>query len=403
MGYFDDIQIPNIPAFAPRQQRKPNILDRVLGLYGSDPNTHIPAGQRNEALRTGLGAGASALRQAGLQGVPMSAFERIGLALGGMGQAGPLMAEQQKKQQLEALLMSGSPADLQMAMRTALASGDTQTAQILSQHLASQATAKAAGAGSKARGQLTTIPMEDGSRHQVLIDMVTGEVLKDYGEAQPEQGVVVERYNPQTGVVEKVLVDKRTGEDIKRVGQDAPEMPSLQEEALATRATLVRAAVTDVQNAIAELDRGPALWEWHAYKHDISRGAVPDQVQGLLQAEEALISHLAVVVTGSVRAAASEPIREAIFRSYLVAPGDSPLNREQTLRNLEMIAQRLETEAGRAYLRSNMRVPITDDMILALGENPGGAGGVGGTGADTDVAGGGGGRYGTYPGDEGDY
>ena len=77
-----------------------------------------------------------------------------------------------------------------------------------------------------------------------------------------------------------------------------------------------------------------------------------------------MISHLAVVVTGSVRAAASEPIREAIFRSYLVAPGDSPLNREQTLRNLRMIADRLQTEAGRAWLREE--AGITDAMVAEL-------------------------------------
>jgi hypothetical protein len=352
MGYFDDIQTSPIPAFAPRQSRKPNILDRVLGLYGSDPNTHIPEGQRNEALRKGLGAGAAALTQAGLQGVPMSAFERINLAMSGMEQAGPMMAQEQKQQKLQALLMSGSTADLQLAFRQALASGDNEMAQLIGQQLQAQMkaeSAKQAGALSQPKGQVTQKMMEDGQYHNVLLDMVTGDVVQDLGPVAPDAGVVVDRYNPETGVTEKVLVDRKTGQLISKVGENAPKAPGQYESEAASRLSQFRIARQNIVEGLERTGRGPSWLEWNWYNRNLpGRKTISGEMQGLLQAQNLIVTQIAKEL-GGVRGAASPSFRDVIARTYLIAPGDQPLNIEQTLEALEAMERDLERKAGKIY------------------------------------------------------
>jgi hypothetical protein len=229
MGFFDDIgQNLQGTLFAPsRNQRKPGILDRVLGLYGSDPNTHIPGG-RNEALRKGLGAGADALMQAGMQGVPMSAFERANIALMGLQQGGPMIAQEKEQQRLKALLQSGNDSDLQLAFRQALSTGDNETAQLIGNHLSQRAREKQAGAASQARGmQVERMNPETGKYHNVLVNSVTGEEIADYGPVRPEAGVVVGGVDAEGNPVER-LVNKRTGAPIAAYAQ--PDKPPSQYE-----------------------------------------------------------------------------------------------------------------------------------------------------------------------------
>jgi hypothetical protein len=361
MGYFDDVKTSPIPAFAPRQERKPNILDRVLGLYGSDPNTHIPEGQRNEALRTGLGAGAQALRAASMQGVPMSAFERIGLAMGGMGQAGQIMGDQQKKQKLEALLMSGSTADLQLAFRQALASGDNEMAQLIGQQLQAQMkaeSAKQAGALSQPKGQVTQKMMGDGQYHNVLLDMVTGDVVQDLGPVQPDAGVVVDRYNPDTGVTEKVLVDRKTGELISKVGETAPKGPGQYESEALSRLNQFSIALDNIESGLDAMgNRAPSFYEWEMYNSrapGFLRSTVPDEVQGMLQAQNVIVTQIAKEI-GGVRGAASPTFRNVIARTYLIAPGDSPTNIKQTLQSLRAMEEDLRRKATGAMTSDELK------------------------------------------------
>jgi hypothetical protein len=318
MGFFDDIgQNLQGTLFAPsRNQRKPGILDRVLGLYGSDPNTHIPGG-RNEALRKGLGAGADALMQAGMQGVPMSAFERANIALMGLQQGGPMIAQEKEQQRLKALLQSGNDSDLQLAFRQALSTGDNETAQLIGNHLSQRAREKQAGAASQARGmQVERMNPETGKYHNVLVNSVTGEEIADYGPVRPEAGVVVGGVDAEGNPVER-LVNKRTGAPIA---------------------------------AYAQPDKPPSQYESEAASrlNQFSRGMVSDEVQGLLQAQNVIVTQIAKEI-GGVRGAASPTFRNVIARTYLIAPGDSPTNIRQTLQSLRAMQGDLERKAGSVY------------------------------------------------------
>lgn len=378
MGYFDDIKTSPIPAFAPRQQRKPNILDRVLGLYGSDPNTHIPEGQRGEALRRGLRGAASSLTQAGLQGVPMSPFERLNVGFEGMAGTGAAMAQEQKKKQLEALLMGGTPADLQMAFRQALAMGDTETAQILGQQLSAQMRAKEAGAGSQPKGQVTQKMMPDGQYHNVLLDMVNGNVVQDLGPVAPDAGVVVDRYNPETGVTEKVLVDRKTGQLISKVGETAPKGPGQYESEALSRLNQFGIALDNIESGLEAMgNRAPTFYEWEMYNSrapGFLRSTVSDEVQGMLQAQNVIVTQIAKEI-GGVRGAASPSFRNVIARTYLIAPGDSPTNIRQTLQSLRAMEEDLRRKATGAMtsdeLKEKYGVDADIDALIRQDEEAG--------------------------------
>lgn len=384
-GFFDDIQVP-FPRFASRAKRQPNILDRVLGLYGSDPNTHIPEGQRNEALRRGMRGAASALTEAGLAGVPMSAFERLNVAFEGAAGTGAQMAQEQRRREMQALLQSGSESDLELAMRTALASGDHDTARIISQHLSSMRSAKAAGMTSKPRGLLVTRQdPETGEWRQALTDPTTGAILADYGPVRPEAGVVVDNYNPETGVTEKVLVDRRTGRRISKVGETAPKAPGQYESEALSRLNQYSIALDNIEKGLEAVNwRAPSWPEWEAYNSSAPgfiRSMVSDEMQGLLQAQNVIVTQIAKEI-GGVRGAASPSFRNVIARTYLVAPGDSETNMRQTLQQLRAMEEDLRRKASGAMttdeLRAKYGVGADIEALIAQDKEAGIYGNMGG-------------------------
>lgn len=347
MGFFDDIQQNTFQQFAPTRGRKPGILDRVLGLYGSDPATHIPDG-RNEALRKGLQTGAQALTQASLGGQNMSAMNKLNVALQGLQQGGPQMAQERKQQQLQALLQSGSPADLQLAMRQAMAMGDMQMATLISNHLNQQQRSKQAGVGSKARGIVTQMPGEDGTMKNVLLDPTTGDVLKELGPVQPERGVVIDTVDGDGNAI-KMLVDPRTGERIGGTYGQKEKGPGQYESEAASRLNQFSIARENIVENLEKLGRGPTWAEWQLYNSDLpGRKAIGNEMQGLLQAQNIIVTQIAKEI-GGVRGAASPSFRNVIARTYLIAPGDQPLNMEQTLEALQEMENDLRRKAGGAF------------------------------------------------------
>jgi hypothetical protein len=75
---------------------------------------------------------------------------------------------------------------------------------------------------------------------------------------------------------------------------------------------------------------------------------VSDEVQGLLQAQNVIVTQIAKEI-GGVRGAASPTFRNVIARTYLIAPGDSPTNIRQTLQSLRAMQGDLERKAGSVY------------------------------------------------------
>lgn len=128
------------PAPAP-QRRSPNVLDRILGLYGADPATHIPEGQRKGALGEGLfQAGLATAMGQGRGHEAQSGMQAIGTFMGTMKQTGPRMAQQQRAARLQEMLQSGemNPQQMQAIMMELIAAGDHEGARAVSEVLKSQ-------------------------------------------------------------------------------------------------------------------------------------------------------------------------------------------------------------------------------------------------------------------------
>jgi hypothetical protein len=129
---------------APQQQaRKPNLLDRILGLYGADPATHIPQEQRKGALGEGLfQAGLQTVMAGGRGHDSLTPGQAIGSMLGGMRQQGPRMAGQQRMNKIREMAQNGmlSPQQLQAIMMELIASGSTEEAKVVASVLNSLAS-----------------------------------------------------------------------------------------------------------------------------------------------------------------------------------------------------------------------------------------------------------------------
>lgn len=127
---------------APPQQgrRQPNFLDRILGLYGADPATHIPEDQRKQALSRGLMRGGLATVMAGGRGHDsLTPGQAIGTMLGTMQQTGPTMAAEGRQAQLRQALeqANGNPEVMRQMMMKLIAAGDYEGARSVSEVLKS--------------------------------------------------------------------------------------------------------------------------------------------------------------------------------------------------------------------------------------------------------------------------
>jgi hypothetical protein len=127
--------------------RSPNLLDRILGLYGADPNTHIPEGQRKEALGTGLRNAGIATAMAGGRGHDsLTPGQALGVFMGTMGQTGQMMGAQNeaalRKDRLQQMIASGqmSPEKLQAIMLELISQGDNEGARSISEVLKSMSS-----------------------------------------------------------------------------------------------------------------------------------------------------------------------------------------------------------------------------------------------------------------------
>jgi hypothetical protein len=115
-----------------QSMHKPNLLDRILGLYGADPNTHIPQEQRKGALGQGLwnaGMAMNAIQGRGHDAPTLG--QSLGAAFQGLRGTGAQMANEQRQAQMREMLSSGAlnPQQLQAAMQTMLANGDHEGAR----------------------------------------------------------------------------------------------------------------------------------------------------------------------------------------------------------------------------------------------------------------------------------
>lgn len=124
-------------------QRETSMLDRMLGLYGADPNSHIPEGRQDEARRLGMQLGVQNVQQ----GQNLSSMQGLTRFLQGMQQAGPVMGAMDQKRAMQermmAMAQSGqiSKQDLQAMLIQSLATGDNESARTLAEVIKSMGDA----------------------------------------------------------------------------------------------------------------------------------------------------------------------------------------------------------------------------------------------------------------------
>lgn len=137
-----EIQFPQM------EGRKPNLLDRMLGLYGQDPTSHIPEDQRSGALQQGLReAGLATLAAGGRGHESLTPGQAIGTFFGTLQGTGARMGAQneaqQRKQQIQEMVDSGNmnPEQMQAIMMQLIASGtpeDLAAARTIAEVIKSQ-------------------------------------------------------------------------------------------------------------------------------------------------------------------------------------------------------------------------------------------------------------------------
>ena len=129
--------------------RKQSVLDRILGLYGADPGTHIPEEQRGTALGRGLfqaGLGAASISGRGHD--RPSVGQHLANFMGTMGQTGPAMAQEnlslQRRAKIQQLIESGqmNADQMQAVMMELIGQGDYEGARSIGEVLKTMLAAR---------------------------------------------------------------------------------------------------------------------------------------------------------------------------------------------------------------------------------------------------------------------
>lgn len=137
---------PAAPQRPQQPQRKQSFLDRILGLYGADPATHIPDEQRKSALGTGLfNAGLQTVMAGGRGHDSLTTGQAIGSMLGGLRGTGQYLGAQNtaaaQKQRIQQMIDQGDlgPEQLQAIMMQMLQQGDNEGARTVAEVIKSTA------------------------------------------------------------------------------------------------------------------------------------------------------------------------------------------------------------------------------------------------------------------------
>jgi hypothetical protein len=141
------------------QGHKQNFLDRILGLYGADPGTHIPEEERKGALGEGLfQAGLNTVMAGGRGHDSLTPGQALGSMLGGLRGQGARMAAQTKKNKLQTMIdaAQGDPIKMRAIMMELISEGSQESlaaAKIIQDYISSGAGGKAAEGYTLSEGQ----------------------------------------------------------------------------------------------------------------------------------------------------------------------------------------------------------------------------------------------------------
>ena len=142
MGPASAAETAQIPQGGGGGRRQQSFLDRILGLYGADPGSHIPEEERGQALRRGLREAGMATAMAGGRGHDsLTTPQALATFLGTMQGTGGRIAAEKNKALLQQLIRSGqTPAQMKQVMMSLLAAGDPESlaaAKVIQSYLSS--------------------------------------------------------------------------------------------------------------------------------------------------------------------------------------------------------------------------------------------------------------------------
>lgn len=360
----------------PQQEKKgTSFLDRMLGLYGNDPNSHIPAEHRKEARGNALmGAGINVLANAGAGFQSQGFGEAIGNALqgahAGAAQYGANLQQQNMQAKLRAIAESGTPEELQAMMQELIVQGgpeNMKAAQMLAQIISARA-------GQNLRDRpLVTSP------GQTVFNPATGR--EEYANpneraaaagAQPQLKSV---WNPATGQQEYQQYDPNTG-GFTPTGKIVKENSEGQPTELERRAFFMMPMAKEAMGAIDDFELGegaPTRLQQLADFTNLNEAQSPGARQ-LYMAGRALGDTYLRITSG---AAIKDEEIDMFVKTFLPYPGDDKTTRalKRTMRGhlitgLEVLGRRVASGAAPMFGDSKSALENTD-AIVEIGRQEG--------------------------------
>lgn len=314
------------PGSAPPPPKR-SFLDKLLGVYAAGDVTKNEAeGLRKQGLIEAGLAIMAASGQGGSTGEALLAGLQQGK--GAVAQRSAAIQQQDMQDRLRQI-GEANPAAIPAMLQEAIVSGaDPQTISALSQ----AARAMSAGqAASQAAAPKPTVLSEG----QILVDPETGEVIKA-GRDRPTG------FTLSPGQI-RILPD---GSVIR--GPDKPA--STAEREAATKYGAMAPSVANIEELWPQIaEEGGLQWiDLARYRYSGPgqariRSTLSNEKQAFIQASETLATQVARALFG---ARVTEQQREAVYRTYIIAPGDKPLNVEQTIASLKRLVEDIGAEAG---------------------------------------------------------
>lgn len=329
---------PNAAAPAPR-----SFLDKLLGIYEStDPS------KREDLRRQGLIQGGLAIMAASGQGASTGEALLAGFQHG----TGATAAEQQRLkgeafQSRMGEIAATNPAALPAMLNEALAAGRVEEANAIS--AAIRATSDSAqGSQAATRPQVL-------SPGQQLVSP-TGEILAE-GPDKEESGFTL-----SPGQI-RILPDGT-------IIRGEPKPATTAEREAATQYGSMAPSVENVEKLWPRVvEEGGFNWiDLARYRYSgpgasAIRGTLSDDKQAFMQASETLATQVARALFG---ARVTEQQRDAVYRTYIIAPGDKPTNVQQTIASLKRLVEDISAEAGgevQARERARVEANLQDQPV----------------------------------------
>lgn len=358
-------------AAAPPQEkpkRNPSFLDRILGLYGADPSSHIPQEQRGRAIGEGLMQGGIAML-----GAPpgTSTGEALAAGLqgmrGGAQQYGAQLRAGDLRDKLQSMVESGaSPAQLQAVMMELIARGgeeNLKAAQMLAQIISAM------------QGREGVSKPQVVSPGQVMVDPTTGRPIYENtnptaNQANPQLKTV---YNPNTQRYEYETYDPASRQWTPTGRVARPNIGAGQPTELERRADFFLPMAMQAEDIVNSFEGSPTRLQQLTEASSINEMQSPE-AQQLYTAGRIMGDAYLRITSG---AAIKDEEVDMFIRSFLPYPGDSKAvlatkrqMRTLMLNGLKKLGQR--ANGGQIFGSSSEALSEEGiDRVLQIGDEEG--------------------------------